>query len=190
MSFSDNESYDDNIDDNIDDDFDNIDNIESDIPTFKRDKITVEIDNDDNENDYIDDHDDDNIDNDINDETYEYDDNADDDTLDNKNYIEDTINFNDNDLNNDSKFQYIVQSDDKITSDILTIYELVELISIRGTQIANGSYVFTDVTNISDPIEMAKKEIMDNKCPLYIKRFIGLDRYELWCPNVMSKPKI
>lgn len=190
MSFSDDGEY----DDNINDDFIDSDTEEVEIPKFKRDKNTTELDNDDNENDYIDD------DADMDDETYEndFDNNENEDTLNEegedeeneKNYIEDNINFNDNDLDNDSKFQYIVQSDDKITSSILTIYELVELISIRGSQISNGSYVFTDITGLTDPTEMAKKEIMDNKCPLYIKRHIGLDKYELWSPNLMSKPKI
>ncbi len=192
MSFSDDGSYDDNINEDNLDDFGDSDTEDIEIPKFKRDKITVEVDNDDNENDYIDD----NVD--VDDETYEndFDENEDalnDDENENeneKNYIEDNINFNDNDLDNDSKFQFIVQSDDKITSNILTIYELVELISIRGSQIANGSYVFTDIVGLSEPTEMAKKEIMDNKCPLYIKRHIGLDRYELWSPNLMSKPKI
>ena len=192
MSFSDDGSYDDNInEDNINDFLDSdTEDTNNDVPKFKRDKISIEVDNDDNENDYIEDNPD------ADDETYENDfDETNDENEDNedeneKNYIEDNINFNDNDLDNDSKFQYIVQSDDKITSNILTIYELIELISIRASQISNGSYVFTDITGISDPMEMAKKEIMDNKCPLYIKRYIGLDRYELWSPNLMSKPKI
>lgn len=181
MSDSEDGSYDENINDYIDSDIE-----DNEIPKFKRDKLTIEVDNDDNENDYIDDE------GDNDDETYENEfyenENEDDETE--KNYIEENINFNDNDLDNDSKFQFIVQSDDKITSNILTIYELIELISIRGSQISNGSYVFTDITGLSEPTEMAKKEIMDNRCPLYIKRHIGLDRYELWSPNLMSKPKI
>ena len=67
---------------------------------------------------------------------------------------------------------------------------MTELIGIRATQISQGAPVFVDIEYISDPIEMAKKEIINNKCPLYIKRYIGLDRYELWDPNIMIKPKI
>jgi DNA-directed RNA polymerase subunit K/omega len=195
MSDSGDESYDENLNDFIDGDSDIEDNLNEEIPKFKRDKTTPELDNNDNENDYIDDDIDEDNDESGDPELYENDydvneeDNEDVDENE-KNYIEENINFNDNDLDNNSAFQFIVQSDDKITSNILTIYELVELISIRGSQIANGSYVFTDITGISEPTEMAKKEIMDNKCPLYIKRHIGLDRYELWSPNLMSKPKI
>lgn len=190
MSDSEDGSYDGNINDFLDGDSDIEDNINDEIPKFKRSVLTTELDNNDNENDYIDD--DDNDDNDeLGDpELYENEDDEEDVDENEKKYIEENINFNNNDLDNDSTFQFIVQSDDKITSNILTIYELVELVSIRGSQIANGSYVFTDITGITEPTEMAKKEIMDNKCPLYVKRHIGLDRYELWSPNLMSKPKI
>lgn len=175
-----------------------IENDESNLPTFKKDKNNIEIDNDDNENDYIDDDNEDNED----DETYEpddengedngdenLDDNEDDDENYNHTYIEDNINLNDNE-NNDMRYEIIVKSENRITSNILSIYEFIELISIRSSQIINGSYVFTDINGISDPIEMAKKELLDNKCPLYVKRFIGLNKYELWSPNVMSKPHL
>jgi DNA-directed RNA polymerase subunit K/omega len=100
------------------------------------------------------------------------------------------VSFIDNELENDSKIQYIIKNDEKITSNILTIYEITELIGIRATQIANGAPIFTDIEYINDPIEMAKKEIINNKCPLYVKRYIGLDKYELWDPNIMIKPKL
>lgn len=168
-----------------------IENEESNLPTFKKDKTNIEIDNDDNENDYIDDDNDD-----ADDETYEPDDENADENIDedenesyNHTYIEDNINLNDNE-NNDMKYEIIVKSENRITSNILSIYEFIELISIRASQITNGSYVFTDINGISDPIEMAKKELLDNKCPLYVKRFIGLNKYELWSPNVMSKPHV
>ena len=168
-----------------------IDNTESDLPTFKKDKNIVEIDNDDNENDYIDDENED-----VDDETYEPDDeNGDIDGDDDENesynhtYIEDNVNLNENE-NNDMKYEIIVKSENRITSSILSIYEFIELISIRASQISNGSDVFTDINDMSDPIEMAKKELIDNRCPLYVKRYIGLNKYELWSPNVMCKPKL
>lgn len=159
------------------------DNDNDELPISKKD--LTEVDNDDNENDYIDDENDD-----ADDETYEPDDENDEDEDYNHNYIEDNINFNDNENENDMKCEIIVKSENRITSNILSIYEYIELISIRASQITNGSFVFTDVIGLSDPLEMAKKEVIDNKCPLYVKRHIGLNIYELWSPNVMSKPKI
>lgn len=189
MSESDIElEYDDNLDPDIylDDEEDNK-NIKS---KFKVNKNKTELDNDDNNNDYI--NDDDPEDPEDPDDNYDdYDQNdEDDEILDDSNYHEDNIHYIENDLDNDSKIQYIVNSEDRITSNIITIYEITELIGIRSTQISQGSPIFTDVKNITNPIEMAKKEILDNKCPLYIKRNIGLDKYELWDPNTMVKPKM
>lgn len=155
-------------------------------------KNKTNLDNDDNINDYLDDEDpEDPEDIDINDENYDDYDldgefNEENEDLNQRN----KLNFIDNELENDSKIQFIRKNDDKITSNILTIYEITELIGIRATQISNGAPVFTDVEYLTDPIEMAKKEIINNKCPLYVKRYIGLDKYELWDPNTMIKPKL
>lgn len=193
MSESDIElEYDDNLDPDIylDDDDEKDQNNK-----FKVNKNKSELDNDDNNNDYINDDDpEDPEDPDEVDDNYDdYDQNYDEDdeeNFDDSNYHEDNIHYVENDLDNDSKIQYIVNSEDRITSNIITIYEITELIGVRSTQISQGSPIFTDVKNITNPIEMAKKEILDNKCPLYIKRNIGLDKYELWDPNTMIKPKM
>jgi DNA-directed RNA polymerase I, II, and III subunit RPABC2 len=173
-------------------DEDDLDNLESNKSIkFYPNKNKSDLDNDDNENDYLNDEEPDEPDDpDIQDDDYDnYDLNDDDDDLDDL-ATNNKITFIDNELDNESKIQFIIKSDDKITSNILTIYEMTELIGIRATQISQGAPVFVDIEYISDPIEMAKKEIINNKCPLYIKRYIGLDRYELWDPNIMIKPKI
>lgn len=174
-------------------DEDDLDNLESNKSIkFFPNKNKSELDNDDNENDYLnDDPDDDPENDDIDNQDDDYDNyDLNDDDLDIDNITSNKINFIDNELENESKIQFIIKSDDKITSNILTIYEMTELIGIRATQISQGSPVFIDIDCISDPIEMAKKEILNNKCPLYVKRYIGLDKYELWDPNIMIKPKI
>ena len=151
---------------------------------FYPNKNKSDLDNDDNENDYINDQDENEYpDEDIQDEDY--------DNINEEYELSDNkLTFIDNELENESKIQFIIKNDNKLTSNILTIYEITELIGIRATQISQGSPVFIDIEYLSDPIEMAKKEIINNKCPLYIKRYIGLDRYELWDPNIMIKPKM
>ncbi len=111
-----------------------------------------------------------------------------------KSYIEDNINFNENELDNESSFEYIVPANERLTSNTLTEFEFTELISVRGQQISQGSYVFvSDIEGINDPIEIAKKELLSNKSPLYVKRYIGrtknMEKFELWNPNEMNKPK-
>ena len=83
-----------------------------------------------------------------------------------------------------------VNPENRITSEVMTKFEYCQVIGIRAKQLEDYDNPFTDVGDISDPIEMAKKELLDNKCPLYVKRFIGLNKYELWSPNVMSKPHL
>ena len=194
MSESDIElEYDDNLDPDI---YLDEDDEQDQNNKFKVNKNKSELDNDDNNNDYINDNDPedpedpDDVDDNYDDYDLNYDDEEDGDNLDDSNYHEDNIHYTDNDLDNDSKIQYIVNSEERITSNIITIYEITELIGVRSTQISQGSPIFTEVKNITNPIEMAKKEILDNKCPLYIKRHIGLDKYELWDPNTMIKPKM
>lgn len=111
-----------------------------------------------------------------------------------KNYIEDNINFNENELDNESSFEHIVPAHERITSNTLTQFEKEELISVRAQQISQGSYIFvTNIEGVTDPIEIANIELANNKCPLYVKRHIGrtnkTEKYELWNPNEMNKPK-
>lgn len=171
--------YNDNLDPDI---YLNDEELEEEDKNYLPNKTQYKLDNDDNENDYI--NEDDN-DLDLNDETYE----EDEDEEENEEEENNNVSFVDHDLDNDSKIQIIIKNEDKITSNILTIYEVTELIGIRATQISNGSPTFTDMEDCNDPIEMAKLELINNKFPLYIKRYIGLDKYELWDPNIMVKPK-
>jgi DNA-directed RNA polymerase subunit K/omega len=169
MSESDIElEYDDNLDPDIY--LDEDDDQKNDQKKYQVNKNKTELDNDDNNNDYINDNEEDDNDVDEVDEIYDdygqidYDEEDEDNNM--NNYNEDNIHYVENELDNDSKIQYILKSDECITSNILTIYEIVELIGIRSTQIAQGSPVFTDIKNITNSTEMAKKEIMDNRCPL------------------------
>ena len=188
MSEVDNESIIDELDQDLYLDEEELDSYESNkLNKILPNKNKSELDNDDNENDYINEEDDELEDPDLQDDDYNNYDLNDEDLEETSN---ETINFIDNELDNESKIQFIIKSDDKITSNVLTIYEMTELIGIRATQIAQGSPIFIDIKYISDPIEMAKKELINNKCPLYVKRYIGLDRYELWDPNIMIKPKL
>lgn len=84
---------------------------------------------------------------------------------------------------------YIVPAEQRITSEKLSDYEIAEIINVRATNISKGGKIFTNIEGLYDPIEMAKKELLDRKCPLYIKRNIGfVDNIlyiEKWSPNEM-----
>jgi DNA-directed RNA polymerase subunit K/omega len=72
----------------------------------------------------------------------------------------------------DHKSIVVVPNGDRRTSNIINDYEFTEAVGIRASQIERGSPVFTDVTGLSDPIKMARKEFYDRKNPLILERVI------------------
>ena len=67
-----------------------------------------------------------------------------------------------------------VNPKDFITSDILNDFEMTELISVRSADISNrGGPVFVDVSDLDNPVKMAKRELMMRKFPLIVSRYIG-----------------
>lgn len=53
---------------------------------------------------------------------------------------------------------------------ILTKYEKAKIIGTRAAQISSGSPIFVDVSGLSNPLEMAEKELKEGKTPLIIRR--------------------
>lgn len=90
----------------------------------------------------------------------------------------------------------IVKPENRRTSQVLSKYEMTEIISIRSTQISQHSNCMVDITGLDDPIKMAKRELMARKCPLIVRRFVGCkknvktgvveDYYEYWSPSEMQ----
>ena len=79
-----------------------------------------------------------------------------------------------------------VAPENRITSEILTKFEFTEIISHRAKQMENGGVCYTDVGELTDPLEMAKKELMDKKCPLDLIRGITDKIFERWHVNEMG----
>lgn len=102
------------------------------------------------------------------------------------------------DLKDVSKYNreiVIVHPDDRRTSDILSKFEMTEIISIRATQISQFNNAMVDIAGLTSPIDIAKRELMNRMCPLMLRRMVGelknektgvLELYaEDWCPNDM-----
>lgn len=174
-TFSDEEDYNSDIDTYEDD------NDKKEVKKVEKNKKSKDNDDEDEDEDVVDD-----ADNEADDDHVIDKDEDDDDDI-----IEDDDDDVELDVETpDDLIEYIVKEEDRITSDYLSKYEMIELINIRATQISKGDYPFTDVKNLRDPISMAKKEIYDNRCPLLVKRGIGNNKFEVWNPNLMFKPKI
>jgi DNA-directed RNA polymerase I, II, and III subunit RPABC2 len=91
-----------------------------------------------------------------------------------------------------SVIEYQTPNEYRITSDCLNYPEFVNLIGIRTTHISAGAVPYVNIDGMSDPREMALKEMMEGKCPFLLKRYItGTSSstpkivFELWNPNEM-----
>jgi DNA-directed RNA polymerase subunit K/omega len=82
----------------------------------------------------------------------------------------------------------IIDNKNRRTSDIMSKFEMTEIISHRAQQINNGGRCFTDTGDIIDPIAKARKELYDKKCPLSIFRYITDDICEVWTANELAIP--
>lgn len=79
--------------------------------------------------------------------------------------------------------------EDRTTSEVMTRFELCEVVSIRAKQLENGyKKIFTDVGEFTNPIDIARKEILDKKCPLSIVRMLTDKVGEKWQVNEMAIP--
>ena len=85
----------------------------------------------------------------------------------------------------------VVKPENRITSDHMTLYEYTSVVGTRATHIAHGSSIYTSYENLSDPCDIAKKEIDENRCPLSIVRKLGnSNKIEIWEVNELIKPHI
>lgn len=74
----------------------------------------------------------------------------------------------------DHRMVQIVPAEERITSDIIQLPEMTEAIGIRISQIENGMPVMpgVNVEGVTNAIEMAQMEFLENKNPLILRRII------------------
>ena len=84
-----------------------------------------------------------------------------------------------------------VHPENRITSEVMSKFELCEVRSHRAKQIESGLLAFVDVGELTDPLAIANKEIREKRCPLDIVRVIsnhGKIIAEKWHVNEMAIP--
>lgn len=83
----------------------------------------------------------------------------------------------------------ICPPDDRRTSHRLAQAEMTAAVVYRSAQIEKNPKVFTDnIVGLTNPIDMAKQELKDRKCPLTLRRFITPTFCEDWNINEMIHP--
>lgn len=72
-----------------------------------------------------------------------------------------------------------VDKDKRITLPYLTKYEKAKVVGSRALQLSQGAKALVNFTKF-DPIEIAKKELMNKTLPLIIRRYLPNGKYEDW----------
>lgn len=68
----------------------------------------------------------------------------------------------------------------KKTKPLLDKFEYTKLIGIRAQMIANGSPPLVNTENITDIIDIVKKEYSECKIPLFVRRSLSNGEFEYW----------
>jgi len=91
-------------------------------------------------------------------------------------------------LENDTKLEDFRTTYDKMidkntqrrTIPFLTKYEKTRIIGKRAMQISKGSPPLVEIGDLENPIDIAKKELMERKIPFIIRRPLPDGSYEDW----------
>ena len=80
----------------------------------------------------------------------------------------------------DSSSALLRVSEKKSTPPIMTKYERTMLIGVRAKQLQLGAMSTVDIKDCEDEIEIAKKELVEKRMPLLIKRVVCPTQIEYW----------
>lgn len=67
----------------------------------------------------------------------------------------------------------VLKEEDFVTTDMLSLFEMTSLVTIRINQISRTGTAFVDIIMGETATTIAKRELMQRKCPLMIEREIG-----------------
>ena len=95
----------------------------------------------------------------------------------------------------DTRRVIVVASEDRLSSNMMTLAETTRAIAVRAKQISTHPYAYTDVGDLSDAMSIARKELFDRRSPLVLRRPMGRTLagetiIELWCVREMSYPPL
>eukprot|EP01091_Cochliopodium_minus_P000806 TRINITY_DN10713_c0_g1_i1.p1 TRINITY_DN10713_c0_g1~~TRINITY_DN10713_c0_g1_i1.p1 ORF type:complete len:115 (-),score=32.32 TRINITY_DN10713_c0_g1_i1:29-373(-) len=99
------------------------------------------------------------------------------DELNEPNYDDEIVSINSrNEKNDDNEMPNKI----KVTRPVLTKYEIARLIGARANQIALGAPPVVDVENLTDPMDIAEKELSLFKIPIIVRRYLPDNSFEDW----------
>lgn len=82
------------------------------------------------------------------------------------------------------------QPKQRITLNRMTIYEKAHIIGVRAAQLSDDAPPFVNVGDLTDCIQIAKKELAERKLPFIIRRKLPDGSYEDWPIDELLIPDI
>ncbi|KAF2751689.1 RNA polymerase Rpb6 [Sporormia fimetaria CBS 119925] len=73
-----------------------------------------------------------------------------------------------------------VPDDKRTTTPYMTKYEKARVLGTRALQISGNAPVLIDVEGMTDPLQIAIKELREKKIPLVVRRYLPDGWYEDW----------
>ncbi|KAF2110052.1 RNA polymerase, subunit omega/K/RPB6 [Lophiotrema nucula] len=73
-----------------------------------------------------------------------------------------------------------VEKDKRTTTPYMTKYEKARVLGTRALQISGNAPVLIDVEGMTDPLQIAIKELREKKIPLVVRRYLPDGWYEDW----------
>ncbi|MGL5936553.1 MAG: hypothetical protein ACRCZI_13145 [Cetobacterium sp.] len=81
----------------------------------------------------------------------------------------------------------VIPKNERITADKFTSFEYTRVIEERAKEIENGSMIFVDIKDETDPIKIAEMEIIQRKSPKTIIRHLNKNVVEKWSANELIR---
>ncbi|KAM0679778.1 subunit common to RNA polymerases I [Glugoides intestinalis] len=76
------------------------------------------------------------------------------------------------------------------TLDRMTIYEKAYIIGVRAAQLSDDAPPFVDIGDMTDCIQIAKKELAEKKLPFIIRRKLPDGSFEDWSVDELRIPGV
>ncbi|KAL5117766.1 subunit common to RNA polymerases I, II, and III [Pleosporales sp. CAS-2024a] len=80
-----------------------------------------------------------------------------------------------------------VAPENRTTTPYMTKYERARVLGTRALQISGNAPVLIDVEGMTDPLQIAAKELQEKKIPLVVRRYLPDGFYEDWtCEELLT----
>lgn len=78
----------------------------------------------------------------------------------------------------------------RVTLNRMTIYEKAYIIGVRAAQLSSDAPPFVDIGDLTDCIQIAKKELAERKLPFIVRRRLPDGSFEDWSIDELLIPDI